>query len=244
MTKTQHQQELLKKIKPGIKPSDFKKPHQNLDEGYESDNQSTQKLNQKPNPESILSPPIEIEPEQATIRDKSPHQNPTISLHYELTLLTRMEELQSQNKSLLEKINQLENQTKITTKKPEPTPPPTFFCSSCTHTLNIELIRLAKKSGQKICRNCTLLMLKRANQLTGKHIVLKIKKQPEPQTKTFTCQTCLQPSPGEPHQVHITNFQDQGIVPQQLTSICSPCLENKVSLANFYCPRTSEGKDT
>ena len=111
MTKDQHQKELLKKIKPGIKPSDFKKPHQNLDEGYESE---------------ALSPPLTplLKPQKATIRDKSPHKNQAVSPNYELTLLTRMEELQAQNQALIAKLAQLENQAKSPAEKPHLLPSP------------------------------------------------------------------------------------------------------------------------
>jgi hypothetical protein len=86
-------------------------------------------------------------------------------------------------------------------------------------------------------------MLEKANQVSGQEIILKKKKSPEAQS-TFTCQTCQQTYPGEPHQVHVANFQGAGIVPQKLTKVCSPCLAERIILANFYCPRTSEGKDT
>jgi len=86
-------------------------------------------------------------------------------------------------------------------------------------------------------------MLAKANQLSGAEIVLK-KKKTEPSQPTFTCQTCQQTHRGEPQQVHVANFQGAGIVPQKLTKVCSACLAERVVLANFYCPRTSEGKDT
>ena len=86
-------------------------------------------------------------------------------------------------------------------------------------------------------------MLAKANQLSGAEIVLKKKSPAKPQP-TFTCQTCQRTHQGTPHQVHVANFQGAGIIPQALTSVCSPCLAERVILANFYCPRTSEGKDT
>jgi len=154
-------------------------------------------------------------------------------------LIKTNEDLQTKNQTLNKTITELKKPAKTS----EETNLTTFTCSSCTREFNIELLRLAKKSGKKVCRHCTLAMLKRANQLTGNHIVLKIKQPIKPQP-TFTCQTCQQSQPGEPHQVHITNYQEQGILPQQLASICSSCLEERVVLANFYCPRTSEGRDT
>jgi len=244
MTKDKLQQELLKKIKPGIKPSELKNQNKGVLHDFNlppSDEQSPSSFN-KPDEgyeSEVSSPSLKPRPEPFILLDESKRKQPQPK---DKTLI---QQLQAQNKSLIEKINQLEKQAKSTAKtNPEGTLP-TFTCSSCSRTLDLDLIRLAKKSGKKICRNCTLHMLKRANQITGKHIVLKIKKSPEPTpTETFTCQTCHQSQSGEPHQVHITNYQDQGIVPQQLTSICSPCLEDKVILANFYCPRTSEGRDT
>jgi myosin heavy subunit len=160
-------------------------------------------------------------------------------------LIKTNEELQAKNQTLNKTLTELKKPAKIS-EETNPEEAKNFTCSSCTQAFNIELLRLAKKSGKKVCRHCTLAMLKRANQITGKHIVLKIKKQPEanPPPKTFLCQTCQQPQPREPHQVHITNYQDQGINPRQLANICSPCLQDKVVLANFYCPRTSEGRDT
>lgn len=115
-----------------------------------------------------------------------------------------------------------------------------FTCHSCQKEWNNEFLRLVNQQNQKICRNCTLIMLSKANQISGQKIVLKKKLVEKPQT--FVCQTCQQTHQGDPHQVHITNYQ--GIIPQNLTSVCSPCLEDKVTIADFYCPRTSEGRDT
>ena len=284
MTKDKLQQELLKKIKPGIKPSELKNQKKGVlhdfnlppsDEGYESDSETIRpKSSAKSTDKSkvkqlqtqvkfesqkaqnylteLQSTLAELDQAQQEIQHLQSHpirlsketeQAITEANQKIRQLIKTNEELQSKNTTLNKTISNLKEQGKIT-ENPNSEEAKTFTCSSCTRVFNLDLIRLAKKSGKKICRNCTLIMLKRANQITGLKIVLKKKQQEPTPTKTFTCQTCQQPQPGEPHQVHITNYQDQGIIPQQLASICSDCLEDKVILANFYCPRTSEGRDT
>lgn len=237
MTKDLLQQELLEKVKEGVKPSDLKKLKKikvNQDEGYESDRSDKSIPVAPPLPNSLQNQITALKKQLQVYQDFK-EADLKIKENYKKTI----EQLQQENKSLKEKPAKLE------TSQPslEETKPITFTCSSCSGAFNFDLIRLVKKSGKQICRNCTLLMLKRANQLTGQRIVLK-KKSLENPAKTFTCQTCQQSSPGEPHQAHITNFQEQGINPRQLTSVCSTCLNEKVILADFYCPRTSEGRDT
>jgi gamma-glutamylcysteine synthetase len=243
MTKTQLQQELLEKVKPGTKPSDIKKQSQKQvkkpvlssprslsrsDEGYESD-------------KSIPKAPPLSNSLQAQIT----------SLKKQLQLYKDFREADLKVKEKLKQENQSLKKTMANLQKAKPTAEPqlevkpsTFTCASCTRAFDIELIRLIKKSGKQICRNCTLLMLKRANQFHGQHIVLKIKKSLEKPQPTFTCQICQQSAQETPHQVHVSNFSEAGINPRQLTSVCSTCLAEKVVLANFYCPRTSEGRDT
>jgi predicted O-linked N-acetylglucosamine transferase (SPINDLY family) len=257
MTKDQLQQELLKKLKLGIKPSDLKKPRvkNSFDEGYESETDSHKSLVKNTEESKIkqLQSQVKFEANKAQayltelqsqpIQLSKETEQAIVEANQKIReLIKTNEDLQSKNNTLSKTITELKKPVKTS----EETNLTTFTCSSCVREFNLDLIRLAKKSGKKVCRNCTLAMLKRANQLTGKHMVLKIKKQPEanPPPKTFLCQTCQQSTHGEPHQVHLTNYQEQGINPRQLTSICSPCLQDKVVLANFYCPRTSEGKDT
>lgn len=131
----------------------------------------------------------------------------------------------------------------------------TFNCINCKQNFIIKLVRLVNKDNNKTCRNCLREMLAKANLLSGEEIVLRKKKKEENASETqasssdkkekiFNCATCQDKYSGEPHLVHVSNYQNQGIIPQQLVKICSECLENKVEIANLYCPRTSEGKDT
>lgn len=133
----------------------------------------------------------------------------------------------------------------------------TFNCNNCKKEFTIKLVRLIDNNNNKTCRSCLNEMLTRANLLSGEEIVLRRKKKEENISDTssnngtskepvniFSCATCYQKYSGEPHLVHINNYQEQGIIPQRLVEICSDCLENKVEIANLYCPRTSEGKDT
>ena len=158
----------------------------------------------------------------------------------------KIKDLQTKNNSLIETITNLKNQGKIKEKNKEPNK--LFTCFTCQKTFSCKLIRLIDKNNKKVCRDCLLKMLNRANQETGEEIVLRKKKKEEineiSQPPTFICQTCQQNYQGQPHQVHISNYQEQGIIPQQLTSICSYCLQDKVVIADLYCPRTSEGRDT
>jgi len=162
------------------------------------------------------------------------------------TYLEKIKVLESENKQLIEKYAKLENQRE--NKEKNKSLDELFTCFTCQKTFSCKLIRLIDKNNKKICRDCLLKMLNRANQETGEEIVLRKKKKEEineiSQPPTFICQTCQQNYQGQPHQVHISNYQEQGIIPQQLTSICSYCLQDKVVIADLYCPRTSEGRDT
>jgi len=188
---------------------------------------------------------LKVKPE--TVNEAAERSPDDLNKSLEQALIEANQKIRQQEKTIKElaKKNTLLNKSISNHTNPIKTTQKTtlFTCHSCQKEQTKELLRLIDKNQNKICRNCTLPMLKRANQLSGNHIVLKIKK-PVTQNKSFTCQTCHQSTQGEPHQVHITNFQESGIIPQQLTSICPPCLEEKVVLANFYCPKTSEGRDT
>src|SRR6185312_16279202 len=160
--------------------------------------------------------------------------------------LEKIKVLESENKQLIEKYAKLENQRE--NKEKNKSLDELFTCFTCQKTFSCKLIRLIDKNNKKVCRDCLLKMLNRANQETGEEIVLRKKKKEEireiSQPPTFICQTCQQNYQGQPHQVHISNYQEQGIIPQQLTSIFSYCLQDKVVIADLYCPRTSEGRDT
>ncbi|CAG8707155.1 9592_t:CDS:2, partial [Scutellospora calospora] len=130
-------------------------------------------------PTPPYTPPLKPKQELNILDEFAQDQLPA---HEIAQLQKTIQELQQKNQTLIKTIQGLKNPTQFPKENQET--PSTFTCSTCTRILNIELIRLAKKSGKKICRNCTLLMLKRANQLSGKHIVLKIKKKPEQPTQS------------------------------------------------------------
>lgn len=220
MNKDQLQKEILEKIREGIKPSDLKKQRGN--------NTSTT---------IPQAPPLPKEKSKTNSEQSEPKNN---------ELLTKIKDLEEKNKFLIENIIKLKNQG----EKQEKDNDKLFTCLTCQKSFDIKFLRLVDKNNRKICRSCLLKMMDRANQITGQEIVLRKKKKEENlevssnQTKTFTCQICQQSYQGKPHEVHITNYQEQGIIPQELTAICSFCLEDKVIIADFYCPRTSEGRDS
>src|SRR5207245_1438871 len=66
-------------------------------------------------------------------------------------------------------------------------------------------------------------------------------KQPKP--KTQICRFCRQAklaSQLKPR--HIKNLPNQD--PRQITLICQECLTYRAIKADYYCPRTSKGRDT
>ena len=85
-------------------------------------------------------------------------------------------------------------------------------------------------------------MLNQASQETGKSIQLATEeKQPKP--KTQICRFCRQAKPtNQLKPRHIKNLPNQD--PRQITLICQECLTYRAIKADYYCPLTSQGRDT
>ena len=84
-------------------------------------------------------------------------------------------------------------------------------------------------------------MLNLASQETGKGISLETETKEE--VKYSPCQFCQQPKP-------ITSLKDRHIknLPnhdsREIVKICQDCLTYRAIKADYYCPLTSEGRDT
>lgn len=132
MNKTQLQQELLKKVKPGVKPSDLKKQRGN--DGLNL----TQAKNIIPTysnhgiPTPPPTPPLKPKQEKTFIPPMVPEPEPT-----QQELLAKIKELQEQNKSLRENITNQENQAKTQQNIKETkeigtqTESTYFYCDNC-----------------------------------------------------------------------------------------------------------------
>ena len=84
-------------------------------------------------------------------------------------------------------------------------------------------------------------MLELTKEATGKEIVIEEQSPTQPTFKP--CQFCRQPKPAtslKPR--HIKNLPNQD--PRELTLICQDCLTYRALKADYYCPLTSEGRDT
>jgi hypothetical protein len=114
-----------------------------------------------------------------------------------------------------------------------------FTCHSCQQPLNKKLVRLIDKKGNKTCLNCVKEMLGEANKESGEEIVIKRKIK-----EIYHCVICQQEHQGKPTKIHVANYQEAGINPRELVKVCPSCLEEKVIRADFYCPRTSNGRDS
>lgn len=83
-------------------------------------------------------------------------------------------------------------------------------------------------------------------QKTGKeHVCQKChsKFQVKKEVSKFTCDTCQLEITGLKLEGHIENYQFQGISPRKWSKFCQPCKDNRIILANIYCPRVSDGYD-
>lgn len=58
----------------------------------------------------------------------------------------------------------------------------------------------------------------------------------------FTCASCLNERKGRKYGLHIENLKQEGIDPRKWSEVCHECYYNRVIPADFYCPRTSEGR--
>lgn len=82
-----------------------------------------------------------------------------------------------------------------------------------------------------ICTSC----LNKAKDKAGKKAGIN---------KTYTCAVCKNTFTSKLRKVHIANKQHIGIEPKRISKVCKGCYENEVIEADYYCPRTSDGRDT
>ena len=87
-------------------------------------------------------------------------------------------------------------------------------------------------------------MLNLASQETGKEIVLETEEKELEKPKTYICRFCRQEKPtNQIKDRHIKNLPD-GTDPREIVKICQDCLTYRAIKADYYCPKTSEGRDT
>ena len=85
-------------------------------------------------------------------------------------------------------------------------------------------------------------MLELTKQETGQEIIIEKQTKPQPDP-TKPCQFCSKPYPQshlKPR--HIKNLPNKD--PREITLICQECLTYRAIKADYYCPLTSEGRDT
>ncbi|CAI2196914.1 1952_t:CDS:1 [Funneliformis geosporum] len=230
MNKTEHQKELLKKIQPGVKPSDLKKtrtktkPKEVLpppivqDEGYGSDTPS------KPTkPERVPSIPTPPPLPNSSILALQKQ----IELHREIKKADekKKQELAEQVKSLEKKIQTIIKlageekkeyektieELKKPTKTPINTPPnlKTFLCSDCQQTKpHPELSRQFGKFS--FCLACSKKARVQAQQ-----------EKTKPQPSDFTCHTCQQTKNEIPNKMKL----DKTLQAYLICSACKPTLK-------------------
>ncbi|RHZ36343.1 hypothetical protein [endosymbiont GvMRE of Glomus versiforme] len=154
---------------------------------------------------------------------------------------------QEAEKALIEanqRIRELEKQNQLL-KKAKPLNQPetkTFTCSDCQQEWNQEFIRLIDKQGNKYCPDCMEEMLKETIQATGKELTIETQKETKTEP-TKPCQFCHQLKPEtslKPR--HIKNLPNHD--PREISLICQDCLTYRAIKADYYCPLTSEGRDT
>lgn len=58
----------------------------------------------------------------------------------------------------------------------------------------------------------------------------------------YICDNCKNQRDGQRYGLHVENKVDKGIDPRKWSIVCPPCFSDEVAPANFYCPRTSEGR--
>ncbi|RHZ36068.1 hypothetical protein [endosymbiont GvMRE of Glomus versiforme] len=82
-----------------------------------------------------------------------------------------------------------------------------------------------------ICVNCFQKAQSKAQKKTGTN-------------KTHTCAVCKNVFTSKPRKVHVANKQHIGIEPRRISKVCEGCWENEIIEADYYCPRTSDGRDS
>src|SRR5204863_9574865 len=149
MNKDKLQQELLAKIKPGMKPSDLKKPKKNIkspkDEGYSSEeeklNKSIPQAPPLPNQDLInqitsLKKQLQVYQDfkEADLKIKEKYKETIAQLKEENNSLKEtIADLQAKNQELSKTMETLKNPAEPTENiKPEPIK--TFLCSECNQT--------------------------------------------------------------------------------------------------------------
>jgi len=84
-------------------------------------------------------------------------------------------------------------------------------------------------------------MTQQASQETGKEIIIETQEEkPEP---IKLCQFCSKSYPqSQLKPRHIKNLPNKD--PREITLLCQECLTYRAIKADYYCPLTSEGRDT
>jgi len=186
------QQELLEKVKEGIKPSDLKRPRKNIkpqvDEGYESDksDQSIPVAPPLPNSQN-LTEKIKALQRQLQVYQDFKEADLKIKEGYKQTIA----ELQAKNSEQEQTIADLKNQVKNpahandTNNSPEPINPEpvkTFTCAECNQAKSQQ--ELSRVFGNfSFCLDCS----KKARQTASQQ------KETKPQPLDFTCHLCNKP---------------------------------------------------
>src|SRR5436190_5719135 len=183
MNKDKLQQELLEKVKPGMKPSDLKRPipqPQVKDEGYESDksDQSIPKAPPLPNQQiqSLQSQITSLKKQLQTYKDFK-----EADLKLKEKYKQEIKELQAKNQDLTKTIETLKNPAEPTENiKSEEIK--TFLCSECNQTKpQTELSRVF--GSFSFCLDCSKKARKEAQK----------EKETKPQIEEFICHLCEKP---------------------------------------------------
>ena|SRR6185369_6524788 len=86
-------------------------------------------------------------------------------------------------------------------------------------------------------------MLNKANQATGQEINLLAEETKQQEIKYTPCQFCHHPTPQNSLKPrHIKNIPNHD--PREIALLCQDCLTYRAIKADYYCPLTSEGRDT
>ena len=230
----------LKKIKPTKTQQELEKALIEANQKIRDQQQTIQELETEK--EAIISQAEQTRNEQAEIIIKLEEQ---IKGTVDNLLL---EQLQEQNREYKEKISKLEREIKNLNKnKPENKDnsqgeQKLFTCSQCQQEWSKEFIRLVDQNGNKTCVECVEKMLNLASKESGKEINLETEEKEPP--KTHICRFCRQEKPtNQIKDRHIKNLPD-GTDPREIVKVCQDCLTYRAIKADYYCPRTSEGRDT
>src|SRR5207248_10793321 len=128
MNKDKMQQEILEKIKPGMKPSDLKRPKKSIkplkDEGYSSEEEKIPKAPPLPN-QNLQTQITSLKKQLQTYKDFK-----EADLKIKEKYKQEIKELQAKNQNLSKTIETLKN-TAEPTENINPEPIKTFLCSEC-----------------------------------------------------------------------------------------------------------------